>query len=63
VWAPDRAAAVARSRRALEDFKVKGVHTTINAHQLIVDSADFQAGKTDTGFIERLLAPAEPVKA
>ena len=63
VWAPDRPAAVARSRRALEDFKVKGVHTTINAHQLIIESADFQAGKTDTGFMERLLAPAEPVKA
>ena len=63
VWAPDRAAAVARSRRALEDFKVKGVHTTIDAHKLIIDSADFQAGKTDTGFMERLLAPAEPVKA
>ncbi|MCX5793682.1 MAG: acetyl-CoA carboxylase biotin carboxylase subunit [Elusimicrobia bacterium] len=63
VWAPTRALAVARSRRALEDFKVKGIHTTINAHQLIVESPDFQAGKTDTGFMERLLAPAEPVKA
>ena len=63
VWAPDRAEAVARSRRALEDFKVKGVHTTIDAHKLIIDSPDFQAGKTDTGFMERLLAPAEPIKA
>ncbi|OGR43672.1 MAG: acetyl-CoA carboxylase biotin carboxylase subunit [Elusimicrobia bacterium GWA2_61_42] len=63
VWAPDRAAAVARSRRALVDFKVKGVHTTINAHQLIIESPDFQAGKTDTGFMERLLAPAEPAAA
>jgi len=61
VWAPDRASAVARSRRALEDFKVKGVKTTIDAHKLIVESPDFQAGKTDTGFMERLLAPAQPV--
>ena len=63
VWAPTREMAVERSRRALAEFKVKGVHTTINAHQLIVESADFKAGKTDTGFMERLLAPAEPVKA
>ena len=63
VWAPDRASAVARSRRALADFKVKGVHTTIDAHKLIIESPDFQAGRTDTGFMERLLAPAEPVAA
>jgi len=63
VWAPTREMAVERSRRALAEFKVTGVKTTIDAHQLIVDSPDFQAGKTDTGFMERLLAPAEPVKA
>jgi len=62
VWGPDRASAVARSRRALEDFKVKGVQTTIDAHQLIIASEAFKAGVTDTGFMERLLAP-EPVKA
>ena len=63
VWAPTREMAVERSRRALAEFMVKGVKTTIDAHQLIVESADFKAGKTDTGFMERLLAPAEPVKA
>ena len=63
VWGPDRASAVARSRRALKDFKVKGVHTTINAHQLIVEDEAFKAGKTDTGFMERLLAPAETAAA
>jgi acetyl-CoA carboxylase biotin carboxylase subunit len=60
VWAPDRQSAVARSRRALGEFKVKGVKTTIDAHKLIVENEDFKAGKTDTGFMERLLAPAEP---
>jgi len=63
VWAPNRAEAVDRSRRALEDFKVTGVKTTVDAHKLIIDSPDFQAGKTDTGFMERLLAPAQPVGA
>ena len=63
VWAPTREMAVERSRRALAEFMVKGVKTTIDAHQLIVDSPEFKAGRTDTGFMERLLAPAEPVKA
>jgi acetyl-CoA carboxylase biotin carboxylase subunit len=63
VWAPTREMAVERSRRALGEFKVKGVKTTIDAHQLIVQSEGFKAGVTDTGFMERLLAPAEPVKA
>ena len=63
IWAPTRAEAVERSRRALAEFKVRGVKTTIDAHQLIIQDADFKAGKTDTGFMERLLAPAEPAKA
>ena len=63
VWAPTREMAVERSRRALVEFTVKGVKTTIDAHQLIVESAEFKAGRTDTGFMERLLAPAEPAAA
>jgi len=54
---------VARSRRALQDFQVKGVHTTIDAHKLIVENEEFRAGRTDTGFMERLLAPAVPAAA
>ncbi len=58
IWAPDRAAAIARSRRALGEFRVGGISTTIDVHKLIVDSPEFQAGDVDTGFMERLLAPA-----
>ncbi len=63
VWDQNREMAVARSKRALQDFHVTGVKTTIDAHKLIVESEAFKAGKTDTGFMERLLAPAEPVAA
>jgi acetyl-CoA carboxylase biotin carboxylase subunit len=58
IWAPDRAAAIARSRRALDEFRVSGLSTTIDVHKLIIDSPEFQAGNVDTGFMERLLAPA-----
>jgi len=56
VWGPDRAAAIARSRRALEEFRVGGISTTIDVHKMIVASPEFQAGAVDTGFMERLLA-------
>ncbi|MBU2575003.1 MAG: acetyl-CoA carboxylase biotin carboxylase subunit [Elusimicrobia bacterium] len=55
VWAPDRAAAIARSRRALGEFRVSGISTTLDVHKMIVDNPEFQAGDVDTGFMERLL--------
>lgn len=54
--APDREKLLARSRRALDEFKVCGVQTTIPFHKKIVNNADFIAGNMDTGLIERMLA-------
>ena len=62
VWGPDRASAIARSRRALDEFRVTGLSTTIDVHKMIIDSPEFQAGDVDTGFMERLLAPAAVAK-
>ena len=53
--APDREKLLARSRRALGEFKVGGVKTTIPFHQKIVNNPDFIAGNMDTGLIERML--------
>ncbi len=52
----DRAEAIARMRRALETFVVEGIHTSIPLHQRILADPDFQAGRFDTGFIQRFLA-------
>jgi acetyl-CoA carboxylase biotin carboxylase subunit len=52
----DRSEAVSRMTRALEMFIVEGVYTTIPLHRRILADPDFQAGKFDTGFIERFLA-------
>ena len=62
VTAPDRARALARSRRALKEFTVGGVKTTIPFHQKIVNNPDFITGNTDTGFIERMLKQDESKK-
>jgi acetyl-CoA carboxylase biotin carboxylase subunit len=51
----DRAEAIARMRRALEMFVVEGIKTSIPLHQRIFAEADFEAGRLDTHFLERVL--------
>jgi acetyl-CoA carboxylase biotin carboxylase subunit len=58
VWGPDRDAAIARMSRALAEYRVAGVRTTIPVLARIMRHPDFVAGKLDTGFMERLL-PAD----
>jgi len=62
IWGRDRDCAVARSVRALDEFRVSGIKTTLDVHRHIVENKNFRAGRTDTGFMERLLAPADSAK-
>jgi len=48
----DFPAAVNRARRALAEFRVRGVSTNISFLQAVLDDADFRAGRLTTGFIE-----------
>ena len=52
VFGPDRAAAVLRLRRALEDYSVLGVTTNLPLLRRIADEPDFAAGATTTDFLE-----------
>jgi len=63
VWGPDRDAAAARMARALEEYRVVGVQTTIPILQRIIAHPDFAAGRLSTGFMERLLAADRPEAA
>jgi len=54
VWAPDREAAVARMERALGEYQVGGVRSTIPVLRRILRHPDFVAGRLDTQFMERL---------
>ena len=49
----DFAAAVARARRALAEFRIRGVSTNIPFLQAVVDDPDFRAGRVTTSFIEQ----------
>ena len=53
VKAPDREQAIIRCRRALDEFIIDGVKTTIPFSMKIVNDKEFIAGKYDTGFVER----------
>ncbi len=48
-----REEAIRRMRRALEEFIVEGVKTTIPFHQQVLADPDFVKGEFDTSFVER----------
>jgi pyruvate carboxylase len=48
----DFSAAVARARRALAEFRIRGVSTNIPFLQAVVNDPDFRAGRVTTSFID-----------
>ena len=48
----DYAAAVTRSKRALAEFRIRGVSTNISFLQAVLDDPDFAAGNLSTSFID-----------
>ncbi len=55
VHGSNREEALAICRRALSEFVVEGIKTTIPFHKTLVVHKDFVAGKYDTGFVERFM--------
>jgi len=55
VHRPTRAAAIATMKRALAEFVIEGVATTIPLHQEILANPDFTAARVDTGWVERVM--------
>ncbi|HEY3627578.1 MAG TPA: acetyl-CoA carboxylase biotin carboxylase subunit [Terracidiphilus sp.] len=55
----DRAEAIAKMERALSQFIVQGIETSISLHQGVFQDARFRAGDFDTKFMERFLARDE----
>ncbi|MBU2436855.1 MAG: acetyl-CoA carboxylase biotin carboxylase subunit [Candidatus Omnitrophica bacterium] len=55
VHADDRKQAIARMRRALGEFIIEGIKTTIPFHLKVLNHGDFQRGEYSTKFIEKKL--------
>ena len=53
--AATRTDAIARMKRALGEYRVEGIDTTIPFFTFVMNHPDFQAGRFDTGFIDRIL--------
>ena len=62
VWGRDRAEAIERLRRALSEFVVKGIKTSMPFHQKVVNHPVFLAGNYDTGFIEQHMGGGKGAK-
>jgi acetyl-CoA carboxylase biotin carboxylase subunit len=56
----DRAQAIARLRRALDEFFIGGIKTNISLFQRIVRNDDFKTARLDTGYLDRLLQAKRP---
>ena len=55
-WGESRPHALARMKRALSEYEVLGIKTTIPFFQWVLDDEDFVAARFDTGFIDRKLS-------
>ncbi len=55
-WGRDRNEAIARMDRALREFSIKGIKTTIPFHLKILENAFFQRGEVYTNFIQRRIS-------
>jgi len=53
VWGRTRAGAIDRMKRALSEYKISGVKTSIRFLQNIMNNSDFMEGKYNTHFIEQ----------
>ncbi len=58
VWAPDRDRAIARMVRALQEFEIAGVRTTIPAHLAMLQTDDFRTVRHSTKWVENEVDPA-----
>ncbi|MDF2960024.1 MAG: biotin carboxylase subunit of acetyl-CoA carboxylase [Paenibacillus sp.] len=52
VWGKDRDEAIARMKRALSEFSIEGIHSTIPFHMKLLEHKKFIAGDFDIKFLE-----------
>lgn len=58
-WGRNREEAINRMHRALDEYAVTGIKTTIPFHQQVLDHPVFKAGDVTTDFIEKHMTPQE----
>jgi len=59
VWAPTRQEAIIRMKRALNEYIIRGIKSSIPFHKLVMDNPAFMGGDYDTTFIDNVLGKIE----
>ena len=59
-WGRDRGEAIERMRRALQEYSIVGIKTTIPFFRRLLDHPRFLAGQLDTGLLDEILAAPPP---
>jgi len=59
--ASSRSACISRMSRALSEYMITGIKTTIPFQQAIMQNSSFREGKYHTGFVEQLLRDGVPI--
>lgn len=59
VWGQDRTEAIQRMQRALDEYAITGIKTTIAFHQKVLSNPFFQRGDVSTDFIEKHMTAHE----
>ena len=59
VWGRDREEAIARTLRALDEYRMDGIATTIPFFKQILLMEEFRRGELDTGLVDRFLKTFE----
>ncbi len=63
VWGQDRTEAIARGQRALDEYAITGIPTTIGLHQKILTNETFRQGDVSTDFLENNIKLDQLAKA
>lgn len=57
VHSKDRMSAIAKMIRAIDEYKILGVETTLDFCKFVLQHPDFISGKFDTGFVNKYFKP------
>jgi len=57
VWGPTREEAIERMKRALGEYHIEGIKSTIPFHKAVMSSDRFRSGQFDTSFVDEVFYP------
>jgi acetyl-CoA carboxylase biotin carboxylase subunit len=60
VWAADREGAIRRMARALDEYRVVGIRTTVPLLRRVLDHPEFRAGRLSTALLDRIMGDRSP---